>query len=127
MPRAPSSSLAKRRLDGPGVTPVAKCTQPFYLRVFDRRVDTKDGYWRFLFNLITIDAYDDGISSFYGSLITIGRFLDFALHITRLNCPQHAAHRINLFQVLFGSLLNLVSELFDCVRAGQRIDSVSDT
>jgi hypothetical protein len=77
--------------------------------------------------LKTIYTDNDRFVSFNRSLISIGSFLYFALHITRFDRPQHSAHCVNLAEIVFRAVLNLVGQLLNRIRARKRICGIGNS
>ena len=69
-------------------------------------------------------ADNDLFFLFDGALKFVGCFLNFALHKSRFDCAQHAAHRVDLLDVFDSSSFDFVRQSFDRVRARDGIDRV---
>jgi len=59
-----------------------------------------------------------------GLLITVGRFLNFLLHITVFNGCQGTPHGVNFLDVGHSPLADFVRQVFNDIRAGQGVHRI---
>ena len=83
-----------------GVAAGAHGLEARHLGAFDFRIDAHRGDGFFFFGLEFIHADDDLRAGIDGLLIFVGGFLDFFLHVSRFDGFEHAAHRVDLFDVV---------------------------
>ena len=124
MPRAASSSLRSVTSTRVVVATRTKRAQALDLRMLDRRVNAQQRDRFLFFALKTVDADDRLLVSLDRSLIFVSGLLNLALNIARLNRPQHAAHRVDLFNIICGATLYLVRQMLDRVGARERVNRV---
>ena len=103
----------------------AEFAEALGLAVRDGFVDLQDFEWLFLRDVV-VYADHDLFFFFEGDLISIGSFGDFALRIAALDCGDHAAEGVDLFDVVPGAALDFVGQRFDEIGAAERIDGVCD-
>ena len=75
-----------------------------------RFVDALERDGRFDVEAELVDADDDLLLGFDRLLEFVRGVLDFLLHVSALDCLQHAAHGLDLVEVVPGALFDLVGE-----------------
>src|SRR6266436_8039887 len=73
-----------------------------------------------------VDADDDFLVRFGGSLVLIGGLGDFLLRVAALDGFHHASHLVELVEILESACLHVERGFLDEVRAAERIDRLRD-
>ena len=73
---------------------------------------------------VLVHADDHRLARIDGDLGAVGRFLDLPLDEPGLDRRQRSAHSIDPLEELDRSLLDLIGQLFDRERAGDRVDRI---
>src|SRR4029079_15296532 len=88
-------------------------------------IDHKDrNFRRLVSHRVLIDTDDYLLASLDSFLILVGRILDLALRKSFFDRRDHAAHRVDLAEVLQCFLFHLFSQRFEEVRTAEWIDCV---
>ena len=96
----------------------------FDLRLLNSRIDTERFDLRSLVSLKFINADDHLIARFHRALIFVSGVLNLALYIAGFDRVQGSANRVDLIEIINCALFQLVGQLFDGIRPGQRIDRI---
>ena len=81
--------------------------------------------WRRLFDYELVRPHGDLRFRFGGTLELVAGLGDFLLRETFFNGLDHAAHGVELVEIIEGPLLHVESHAFDKVRAAEGINSLS--
>ncbi len=107
------------------ITVGAQISQALMRRLLDSGIDGLAFEFDLLVDLELVDAHHDLLATLDLLLGDVGRVLDLVLDVAAFDGAQRAAHLIDAGDVFVRAGFDFIGQVFDQVRARQRIDRIS--